>query len=490
MPKSRARLSKIAVAIALLSAGAAVAPAKAAPPPMVIPSGKNFENLQPESCAKEIADGIKRSSNVLGSICGLRTWLGRRGISLGLSETSEMLGDLRGGASRGFNYDGLTTAVLQLDTQRAFGYYGGTLNVSALQVHGTNLSAERLFTLQTASGIEADATTRLWELWYQQQFGRSEDRVDIKVGQQSLDQEFMVSQNALMFVNTMFGWPMLPSADLPGGGPAYPLSALGVRLRLRPSPAWTVLTGVFNGSPVPIDIGDPQLVNHSGLSFPLNGGALAIAEAQYTYPALGTMTYPGQTAPLAGTYKIGVWYDSESFADQLYNTFGLPLANPANAQSPLLHRGDWAAYAVADQMLWQDPRDADRTTNAFFRIMGTPEVDRNLLDFSMNAGFVFHEPILHRDDDNFGLGMGYTHVSPTVSEFDSQVALFTGSFTPIRSSETYVEATYQYQVFPWLQVQPDLQYVFNPGAGIANPYVPTQPLHNELVGGIRTNISL
>ena len=38
----------------------------------------------------------------------------------------------------------------------------------------------------------------------------------------------MVSQNALYFVNTMFGWPMLPSADMPGGGPAYPLSALGV----------------------------------------------------------------------------------------------------------------------------------------------------------------------------------------------------------------------------------------------------------------------
>ena len=57
------------------------------------------------------------------------------------------------------------------------------------------------------------------------------DQVDIKVGQQSLDQEFMVTQNGSYFVNTMFGWPMLPSADMPGGGPAYPLSALGVRAR-------------------------------------------------------------------------------------------------------------------------------------------------------------------------------------------------------------------------------------------------------------------
>ena len=140
---------------------------------------------------------------------------------------------------RGSDYDGLTQMVLQLDTQRAFGWYGGMFNVSALQIHGRNLSADNLLTLQTASGIEADRATRLWELWYQQKF-LDEDRLDIKIGQQSLDQEFMVSQNALLFVNTMFGWPMLPSADLPGGGPAYPLSALGVRLRARPIDSLTV----------------------------------------------------------------------------------------------------------------------------------------------------------------------------------------------------------------------------------------------------------
>ena len=102
--------------------------------------------------------------------------------------------------------------------------------------------------MQTASGIEADRATRLWELWYDQKFDR-EGRFDLRVGQQSLDQEFMVSQNALLFVNTMFGWPMVPSADLPGGGPAYPLSALGVRWRVRRSDSLTFLAGVFNGSP-------------------------------------------------------------------------------------------------------------------------------------------------------------------------------------------------------------------------------------------------
>ncbi len=58
----------------------------------------------------------------------------------------------------------------------------------------------------------------------------------------------MGSQNALLFVNTMFGWAMLPSADMPGGGPAYPLSALGVRAHVRPGNSWTLLAGAFTGN--------------------------------------------------------------------------------------------------------------------------------------------------------------------------------------------------------------------------------------------------
>jgi len=50
-----------------------------------------------------------------------------------------------------------------------------------------------------------------------------------------------------------------------------------------------------------------------------------------------------------------------------------------------------------------------------------------------------------------------------------------------------VEVTYQYQVTPWWQLQPDVQYVFNPGAGLANP-AGTGKIGNEAVLGLRTNI--
>jgi porin len=43
-------------------------------------------------------------------------------------------------------------------------------------------------------------------------------------------------------------------------------------------------------------------------------------------------------------------------------------------------------------------------------------------------------------------------------------------------------------VRPWWQIQPDIQYIFNPGGGIANPDNPDARVKNELVLGVRTNV--
>lgn len=433
--------------------------------------------------------GISRREALLGDAWGVRRALSRLGLSLDVLETSEVLGNASGGVGRGAAYDGLTQLFLQLDTQRAFHWYGGTFNVSALQLHGRNLSTDHLYSLQTASGIQSNPATRLWELWYDQRFGET-DRFDIKIGQQSLDQEFMVSQNALLFVNTMFGWAMLPSADMPGGGPAYPLSALGVRARARVANSWTVFAGVFNGTPAFDVSDDAQENNPSGTSFPITGSKLAIAELQYAYPSVGTMVRGNKKTPLPRVYKFGAWYDSTRFDDQRFDNAGRSLVDPVTTGVPQTHRGDYAFYAVADQMIWLNPEEADRNMNIFVRAMGTPLTDRNLIDFSLNAGLTFNEPIWHRDDDSFGIGMGYTHVSSRAAGLDRDSRWFGDPRYPIRGGETFVEVTYRYQFKSWWQWQPTFQYVFNPGAGIVNPNSPSaQKVKGEAVLGLRMNFA-
>ena len=429
--------------------------------------------------------GFWERSNLLGDMGGLRPWLGNYGVTVGLQETSEYLNNLSGGTRRGGAYDGLTQIGIGVDTQKAFGLPGGIFNVSGLQIHGSNLSSRGLQTLQAASGIEANDATRLWELWYQQSLLGG--KVDVKVGQQSLDQEFMVSQYAATFMNATFGWSVLPSVDLPAGGPAYPLSSLGARLRVTPSDNWTVLVGVFDGNPAGDGVGDPQTLNAHGTNFNLHDSALFIGEVQYALNPAPSDPAAAKPTGLPGTYKLGFWYDTQQFPDQGFDTNGLSLANPASNGIAQSHRGDYSFYAVADQMVWRPGADSPQAVGVFARIMGAPG-DRNLVDLGINAGVTLKAPFKGRDNDVVGLAVGYAQIGSHAQDLASDTAAYTPGY-PSRSAETILEATYQYQVTPWWQLQADFQYAFRPAGGIPNPENPSQRIGNEAIVGLRTNIT-
>ena len=121
-------------ALALLLAS----PAFGTPPTI---ASTTVETTNQTANATGFFTGISRRDTLLGDMWGLRPWLSKYGLSLNILETSEVLGNVSGGVNQGFEYDGLTQMILQLDTQKAFNLYGGTFNVSALQIHGRNLSA-------------------------------------------------------------------------------------------------------------------------------------------------------------------------------------------------------------------------------------------------------------------------------------------------------------------------------------------------------------
>jgi len=294
----------------------------------------------------------------------------------------------------------------------------------------------------------------------------------------------------------MFGWPMLASADLLSGGPAYPLASLGARFRAQPSgEPWAFLVGAFDDNPGGVDPQvtppqDPQLLNASGSSFRYTDKPLLIAEIQYSRPAIGQIEYADAEPLKPGTYKLGFWYDFGNFADQQYGTDGLSLADPSSNQKPTILHGNYSLYTVIDQLLWRESPESARGIGVFFRAMGAPS-SQNLIDYSLNAGITLHGPFRHREYDVCGFGIGLADISPRVRALDRDTATFTSNPTnPVRGSETFIELTYQYQLVPWWVLQPDVQFTFNPGAGAPNPGLPTQSMSNELVIGLRTNITL
>ena len=203
---------------------------------------------------------------------------------------------------------------------------------------------------------------------------------------------------------------------------------------------------------------------------------------------MGEMDNGTRQFGLPGLYKLGFWFDSGNFPDQRYDDSGLSLADMNTTGTARLRRHNYSLYGVMDQMLWRpDPGEA-RAVGVFARIMGAPG-DRNIADFSINTGVTLKAPLPGRDDDTFGIGYGLAHVSGKTASLDRDVIDLTGTPNPIRSSESFIEVTYQAQIAPWWQLQPDFQYVFTPGGGIANPNNPSKRVGNEAIFGLRTNIT-
>ncbi|MBC7608138.1 MAG: carbohydrate porin [Polaromonas sp.] len=428
---------------------------------------------------------MSTSPTLLGDIGGLRPALARHGVTLGLTETSEWLQNTRGGIKTGHVYHGLSTLTLGLDTEKADAWQGGNFNLSALQIHGQQLSPDYLGSLQTASGIEALSGPRLWELWYEH---KAASGLSIKAGQQSLDQEFMVSQFAATFVGTMFGWAAVPSYDLPAGGPAYPLSALGVRARMPLAKSTNLLVGAFVGDPANTSTQDPQKANNRGTTFSLHGGTFYIAELQYSLPEASTADAANAGKP--GSYKFGMWYHNKKFADTRFDAGGVSLADPSSSGNPRLHAGNYSVYAVADQTVWGAADNGPRTLNLFARAMAASG-DRNLISFSANLGVTLNAPFAGRDSDVAGIGLAYVKVGSHSRALDADNNTFGAGNIPVRKSETMIEATYQYQIRPWWQLQGIFQYTRAPGAGAVDPGDPlkTSRIPNATVLGLRTTIA-
>ena len=464
------------VALVLTLAAAAAAHAQPAPTPTASPAAEPIQgptegNLPGSPAVRgaspggatdagENATGQPNANRLLGEMGGVRTKLAEYGVSLGLTEQSEILGNLTGGRQRGAVYEGVTSLGLGIDTEKAFGLVGGTFNVGAFQFHGRGLTANNVPTLAALTGAEQTVRgLKLFELWYEQVLLNK--MLAIRVGQMSADQEFMVTQYGGLFLNSGYGFPTLAANDLPSGGPAYPLATPGVRVKVVPNESVAVLVAVFNGDPAGAGPGDPQRRDRSGTAFRINDGVFAIAEVEYG------INQEDNAPGLSGTYKLGVWYNSLVFGDQRFSASGLSLANPANVAPARARRNNFSVYAVVDQLVWKEPGRADGGVGVFTRAMVAPP-DRNLIDAFVQGGITYKAPFDGRDNDTVGFAASWTHISRKASRLDADTVAYTGQTILVRHTETQLEGSYQAQISPWFQLQPDVQYVFNPGGGLQN----------------------
>ncbi len=401
------------------------------------------------------------------------------GVTFSLHERSEVWADVSGGGHQGLSYDGLTIAKLNLDLDALLGWKGGEFFTSAFDIHGHGPSRALVGNQQLVSNIEATPSIKLYDLWLDQTL--FDGKVSVRAGQEGANDEMMVTAYGGLFLNSSFGFPGMPAADLPSGGPNYPLATPFARALYSPTDKITLVGAAYTDDPAPPGTGDPQARDRNGTAFRLNDHMLGFAELWYTPD-------PKSPPDLPTTYKLGAWYATGNFADRRFDSAGGLLASPTSTGTALNHAGDWAFYGVVDQMVWQRPGTKDDGVGVFAMVMAGPG-DRNLSNLYAEAGMNWRGPIKDRENDVFGLAVAYLGISPAARQFSNDLVAFGKAVSGYASNETVIEATYQAPVTDWLTLQPDVQYVINPGAGVPNNFGDT-PLPNALVIGMRVTIRL
>ena len=159
---------------------------------------------------------------------------------------------------------------------------------------------------------------------------------------------------------------------------------------------------------------------------------------------------------LTGRVKFGGWNHFGKFEDQRVDNGGNLIAVTGLPGKTI--DDNWGLYGIIDQLIWRMPGSKEsKGVGVFTRFIGAPSA-QNLTDFYAEAGITFSGMIPHRPGDGLGIAFAYTGISDQVHGFDIDSGL------PVARNYEALEICYTAQLASGWTLQPDFQYIWQPGA--------------------------
>jgi len=395
-------------------------------------------------------------NNLTGDWAGERQKWIDHGFTITPTWMQEIFGNPTGGFSQGVVADGQLGLALDADLAKLTGVSdAGSAHASFFYIYGPNLDAQDVGDFSIISNITGYNTFRMQECWYQQPFWQQ--KASLKIGWIAADTEFFTSATSNLFINGTFGaFPFLALND-PYNPPVYPLAAPGLRFNLKPTDHLYLQAAVFSGN------NGGQTQDTNGFDFRLNG-----ASGLFIMSELGYLLNQGpKDKGLAGTYKLGSFVHTGPF-----QTWNSQVSNAFSGTSLDEQGPDFGVYSVIDQQIY---KEESRHISLFLRAGYAPS-NINRINPYLDGGFNFTGFIPSRDQDVLGLAAARSWISGAYDNYSQAV-----NGAPPSTAEAVVEATDTIQIFPWWSLQPDLQYILQPGGATASS--------DALVVGLRSTIN-
>lgn len=281
---------------------------------------------------------------------------------------------------------------------------------------GSAFSDEVVGDSQVISNIEAASAFRALEAWVE--LTADDGRHRLKAGPVDLNREFDRQEVGSLFLNSSHGIGPEISQSGANGPSIFPTTTTAVIYGLDAGD-WGLRTGAFNAL-----AGDPESPGKTVVPLPGEDGVLLIAEAERTFET--------------GRAYFGAW---------AYSTVA-PL--PGGAESGAGER--WRSrgtYAAIEATLVQVPAGA--TLDGWARV-GFANADVLPVGTYFGGGLRYGTP-------DHAIGLAVAHARLGDSALDAADLHGQGA----DRAETNIELSYLRSLAPGVSIQPDIQYVLNPG---------------------------
>lgn len=409
------------------------------------------------------AEEAAPNAYLLGDWGGLRTHLENRGIAFHFGYDSQIAHNFSGGRDRLTRYADQWLFQTTLDTNKLWGWKGGTLQATVTDRNGRNLGADakigNAMLLQEIYG--RGQTWHLTQLWFDQEL--FDGRMRLKLGRLTVGEDF--ASFPCEFQNLTFCGAQ-PGNLVSSYWINWPTSQWAARLKYQATPQAYAQIGVYQVNPRYID---DTYARRSGwkLESPRGTtGALVPVELGWQ------PVFDGRAA----SYKVGAWYNSSRGEDLYLDVNGAPRGT--TGLSPLMRSGKYGAYFSFQQQLTGagEARGATVFLNVAMADRKTSQLDRQVA-----LGVVYKGPF-ERASDAIGLAVGATHANHRRARFVRENNARTGESVVAGDGNEYaVELYYNWAPVPGVQVRPNLQYVMHPGGTSAN--------RNAVVLGMKTTVA-
>jgi len=433
---SRPPLFHVLWFLGLLCLGISTALGDKTPPPA---------SVAPEEAPSE-DDSFWQRDKLTGDWGGLRKKWEDAGVSIDGVWIGQGFRNFRGGITPGNTAASTFDFSILLDGEKLLGWKGAKFFLDFQDHAGPDPSLHLVGDVEKFTKLNWTPFSQVAELWYEQML--FDDKLRLKIGKVDANTEFSVID---------FGLPFLSSSTQVTGTffmfPTFPDPLPSVNLFFTPNDTFYVSFGAYYANR------HDRFLDFSGTPYsaqPSAGGALFIGETGLKWKQIAGWQEEGNL-------RLGVWGHNGVF----------PKLDEGEK------RGTQGFYAILDQTLWKpestgakgptggkDGKDAkekkeeedSRGIRMFLEYAQTPG-DVSIMDHHLGGGLSWTGLLPFRPRDILGVSYQYVHLSDAAD-------------LP-KSYESTLEGFYRCQITPWIAVQPDLQYLANPGGQYRNALVGT-----------------